>query len=120
MLQHLNRSEAELSVLLTDDAFIQELNAKHRGKNRPTDVLSFPQEDDGYDSPPGQVLLGDVAISLDTAARQAAKRRHSLRDEVAFLLAHGILHLIGYDHGNDEDEARMDAMTRELVAAASL
>lgn len=119
MLRHLGREEHELSVLLTDDAFIQTLNETHRGKNRPTDVLAFAQnEGEGTPTPLDHGLLGDVVISLDTAERQARGRRHSLMDEVCFLLAHGILHLVGYDHQTDEDEARMNAKTSELVASA--
>jgi probable rRNA maturation factor len=119
MLRYLEREGDELSILLTDDAFITTLNATHRGKDRPTDVLSFGQEE-GETSPSrqGPALLGDVVISLDTAERQARARRHSLLDEVTFLLAHGILHLIGYDHQTDEEEAAMNVMTARLVESA--
>ncbi len=119
MLQHLGRAEHELSILLTDDAFIQTLNAAHRGKDRPTDVLAFPQnEDEGMPTVLDHGLLGDVVISLDTAERQARGRKHSLVDEVAFLLAHGILHLVGYDHQTDAEEAAMNALTQRLVESA--
>jgi probable rRNA maturation factor len=119
MLRHLGREEHELSVLLTDDAFIQTLNETHRGKDRPTDVLAFAQnEGEDMPSPMDHSLLGDVVISLDTAERQARGRKHSLMDEVSFLLAHGILHLIGYDHQTDEQEAIMNAMTSRLVESA--
>jgi len=119
MLRHLGRDEHELSVLLTDDAFIQTLNETHRGKDRPTDVLAFAQnEGEGMPTPLDHGLLGDVVISLDTAERQARGRKHSLLDEVCFLLAHGILHLVGYDHQTDEEEAVMNAKTSELVASA--
>jgi probable rRNA maturation factor len=120
MLRFLERDSAELSILLTDDAYIRTLNRDHRGKDRPTDVLAFPQESetDGAPEPsePGQ-LLGDVVISLDTAQRQARSRRRALLDEVSFLLAHGILHLVGYDHQDDAEEARMNAMTQQLMRA---
>jgi probable rRNA maturation factor len=125
MLAFLGRDDQELSVLLTDDPFIQTLNAAHRGKDRPTDVLAFALNetvgDADAEEPPGTLdrLLGDVVISLDTAARQARERRHSLLAEVTFLLAHGILHLIGYDHQTDEQEATMDAMTAKLVSASA-
>ena len=119
MLQYLERDSDELSILLTDDTFITSLNATHRGKDGPTDVLSFAQEE-GESSPGEQepALLGDVVISLDTAERQARARRHSLLEEVTFLLAHGILHLIGYDHQTDEEEAAMNVMTAQLVESA--
>jgi probable rRNA maturation factor len=119
MLRHLGREEHELSVLLTDDAFIRTLNETHRGKDRPTDVLAFPQDEaEGTPTAMDHGLLGDVVISLDTAERQAKGRKHALLDEVSFLLAHGILHLVGYDHQNDEEEAIMNAMTSELVESA--
>ena len=122
MLRFLEREGAELSVLLTDDAYIHILNREHRGKDRPTDVLAFPQEPDGDEADlpgsPANQLLGDVVISLDTAQKQARSRRRPLLDEVSFLLAHGILHLVGYDHQDDEEEARMNAMTKRLMQAA--
>ena len=80
----------QLSLTLCDDAFIHALNREYRSVDRPTDVLSFPLDDD--------VLLGDVVISLDTAAAQAAQRGHELRDELRVLLVHGLLHVLGYDH----------------------
>ncbi len=119
MLRYLDREEHELSVLLTDDAFIQTLNEAHRGKDRPTDVLAFPQDEEhGSPTPLDHALLGDVVISLDTAERQAKGRKHSLLDEVSFLLAHGILHLVGYDHRTDKEEAAMNEMTARLVESA--
>lgn len=119
MLRQLGREEHELSILLTDDAFIQTLNETHRGKNRPTDVLSFAQnEGEGMPTPLDHGLLGDVVISLDTAERQARGRKHSLLSEVTFLLAHGILHLLGYDHETDEEEAKMNELTKRLVQSA--
>lgn len=124
MLAHLGRAEAELSILLTGDSFIHELNAKHRGKDCPTDVLAFSQIEGETQptrmGPEGSgALLGDVVISLDTAKKQARERGHRLIDEVSFLLAHGILHLIGYDHQTDAEEAEMNEMTRRLVAASA-
>lgn len=117
MLAALGLETAELSVLLSDDARIHALNLRHRGKDRPTDVLAFPQEEDG--APPGQ-WLGDVVISLDTAQRQADSRRRPLIAEVRFLLAHGLLHLIGYDHDTRPRKREMDAMAQRLVRSAPL
>jgi probable rRNA maturation factor len=120
MLSFLEREEHELSVLLTDDDFIRTLNKAHRGKDRPTDVLAFPQDEgEGTPSVLDDALLGDVVISLDTAERQARRRKHTLFDEVSFLLAHGILHLVGYDHQTDAEEAAMNAMTARLVQRAN-
>lgn len=101
---------AEIEVLLTDDATLRKLNRTWRGKNRPTDVLSFPSADDS-----GQIA-GDLAISLDTAARQAAVHGHTLVDEVRILILHGALHLAGYDHEIDGGEmaARESELRRTL------
>jgi probable rRNA maturation factor len=119
MLASLGLEDAELSVLLTDDRRIQELNREHRDKDKPTDVLSFPLDED-EDSPDSPRLLGDVVISLDTAERQAHGRGRPLAEEVRFLLAHGILHLIGHDHAEPEEKRVMVAATRRLVRAAPL
>ena len=117
MLSTLQLPEAELSVLLTDDRGIQELNREHRSKDKPTDVLAFPM-DESVPDPRG--ILGDVVISLDTADRQARARRRPLLEEVRFLLAHGVLHLVGYDHAEPAEKREMVAMTRRLVRSAAL
>jgi probable rRNA maturation factor len=117
MLRALQLPRAELSVLLTDDSQIHRLNREHRQKDRPTDVLAFGMAESGAD-PSG--ILGDVVISLDTAQRQASARQRGLLEEVRFLLAHGVLHLVGYDHGSPAEKREMVAMTRRLVRAAEL
>jgi probable rRNA maturation factor len=117
MLAALELPDAELSVLFTDDAGIQILNRDHRHKDKPTDVLAFPMAENEPD-PSG--ILGDVVISLDTASRQASARTRPLIEEVRFLLAHGLLHLIGYDHAEPDEKREMVAMTRRLVRAAPL
>lgn len=116
MLEALRRSDAELSVVLCDDETIRALNAEWRGKDRATDVLAFAMQE-GEGAPAAQ-LLGDVVISIDTARRQAQERQRSVIDEVTFLLAHGLLHLLGYDHQTDEQERVMNARTDALCAAA--
>ena len=117
MLAALELPRAELSVLLTDDPGIHQLNRDHRQKDKPTDVLAFPM-DESVPDPAG--ILGDVVISLDTAERQARSRKRPLIEEVRFLLAHGVLHLIGYDHAEPAEKREMVAMTRQLVRAAPL
>jgi probable rRNA maturation factor len=121
MLAELELAHAELSVLLTNDAEIHALNHAHREQDKPTDVLSFPLEEGEAvvrAQSPGQVrALGDVVISLDTAARQARGRKRELLPEVRFLLAHGLLHLLGYDHGNPREKREMDGLARRLVRA---
>jgi probable rRNA maturation factor len=117
MLAALELPDAELSVLLTDDAEIHRLNREHRQKDKPTDVLAFAM-DESVPDPAG--ILGDVVISLDTADRQALARRRPLIEEVRFLLAHGVLHLVGYDHAEPDEKREMVAMTRRLVRLAPL
>ncbi len=119
MLVELELAHAELSVLLTNDAEIHALNLQHREKDKPTDVLSFPLDEGGGadGAVSGTRVLGDVVISLDTAARQARGRKRELLPEVRFLLAHGLLHLLGYDHGDPAEKRVMTAMTRRLVRA---
>ena len=120
MLAALGLERAELSVLLTDDARIHELNREHRGVDRPTDVLAFPLDALDQEARIGERLLGDVVISLPTADRQAKGRKRPLIEEVRFLLAHGLLHLVGYDHATAKEKREMTAMTRRLVRAAPL
>ncbi len=93
---------AELSIDLVGDRRMRRLNREYRGKDAPTDVLAFPiREAPG----PASLLLGDVVISLPTAARQATVQGHSLETELAALLIHGVLHLCGYDHERNAREA---------------
>jgi probable rRNA maturation factor len=116
MLESLGLDDAELSILLCDDATIRALNRRYRKKNKATDVLAFSmQEGPGPVPDPG--LLGDVVISLPTAARQAAEHDRPIIQEVTFLLAHGLLHLLGYDHGNTREEREMNARIEDLLAA---
>ncbi len=108
--------DGELSIALVHDAEMQQLNATYRGADRPTDVLAFAAREGGRQPAPLDVL-GDVVISLDTAARQAAARRIAVADEVRMLLTHGVLHLLGYDHERSLAEARrMFRKQRELIA----
>lgn len=126
MLAYLGLEQAELSVLLTDDAGIHRLNLIHRGTDRPTDVLAFPLDAESFRTKQQKmpvarseqaVLLGDVVISVDTAARQGKSHHRDLMAEVRFLLAHGLLHLLGYDHDNLPKKKEMDRMTATLVRA---
>lgn len=117
MLAAMELESSELSVLLTDDAVIHTLNRDYRHKDRPTDVLAFAMREGPYAEHSGG-LLGDVVISLDTAARQAAASARPLDAEVTMLLAHGLLHLLGFDHRDRTEERRMTARTDALIAAA--
>lgn len=107
-----NADDAEVSVLFTDDAFIRELNQQWRGIDEPTDVLSFPMMDPDSDVDRTKVpgipdVLGDIVISLETARRQAEIANKTLRQEIELLLVHGMLHLLGYDHAEPDEEAAM-------------
>ena len=109
--------EAQLSVLIVDDAMIREINRDYLGKDRPTNVISFAmQEGEGSGVQPD--MLGDVVISAETAARDAGEAQTSFESELYFLLLHGILHLLGYDHerGTQADAKRMEAREREVFA----
>ena len=108
----------EVSVTLTDNAYIHTLNRQYRGIDRPTDVLSFalneseePEIDGGLDVN----VLGDLIISVERAEEQAADYGHSVRREMAFLTVHGMLHLLGYDHMEDEERAEMEAEQRFVM-----
>jgi len=104
LLTALHMPDAELSILLVSDAEMQKLNRDYRGKDRPTDVLSFAQQEGPGAAPEG--LLGDVVVSVDTARRQAAERGATLPREAERLLVHGVLHLLGYDHERSAADAR--------------
>jgi len=114
----------EVQVLLADDSTLKRLNRTFRGKNQSTDVLSFPASATTvfFGDPKGPELAGDLAISLETAVRQAARFGHSLRDEVRVLLLHGVLHLAGFDHESDSGEmaAREAELRRKLGLPTSL
>jgi probable rRNA maturation factor len=108
--------QGEVHVLLSDDATLRRLNRTFRGKNKATDVLSFPAASELHG------VAGDLAISLETAARQATQFGHTLRDEVRVLLLHGTLHLAGFDHEADRGEmaTREAELRRELRLPTSL
>ncbi len=115
----------ELSVLLVDDDEIQRLNRRYRGVDAPTDVLSFAQiEGAGLDMralPPSYpVPLGDIVISMPTMRAQALAYGHDEEREFGFLLVHGLLHLLGFDHQTAADEQIMRGLAEELLAAAGL
>ncbi|MEM9232994.1 MAG: rRNA maturation RNase YbeY, partial [Pseudomonadota bacterium] len=105
----------EISLLFTSDAAVQVLNRDWRGKDRPTNVLSFPAEDfpalEGVPTP-----LGDIALAYETCVREATEKEISVEDHLAHLILHGILHLLGYDHLMDEDAAEMEGLERRLLA----
>lgn len=116
-------TNVSVSITLVDDETITDLNRDHRGLASPTDVLSFSQlegEEMG-DLPEGEPLpLGDIVISVERCVSQAAEYGHSFERELGFLTAHGMLHLLGWDHQTSEDEAAMMAKTEEILAGLGL
>jgi len=109
--------EIEIGLTWADDDYIQKLNFDYRGKNTPTDVLAFAMNDEPADGVPKilnqpqnqniEILLGDIVVSLETAVRQADEYGHSLSREIAFLVIHGALHLLGYDHMEEVEQQEM-------------
>jgi len=111
---------AEAGIVITGDATVRDLNRRYRGEDAPTDVLSFAFGVDAEEFvlPPGKSnRLGDVVISLPAARRQAKQARHSLEREVAVLLVHGLLHLLGYDHATDDDARVMESHQAALLTS---
>lgn len=116
----------ELSVKLSDDAEVQRLNAAYRGKDKPTNVLSFPMLQPDFMeatalADDGEILLGDVILAHETCAREAEEKGVSLADHATHLIVHGVLHLLGYDHVDDEQEAKaMERMETHALASLGL
>ncbi len=128
MLRHLGMRGVELSIALVGDDEIHELNRTYRKMDKPTDVLAFPVVEHvppkpGKGSRPApeslEGMLGDVILSIETGRRQAKTHRRPLLDELTMLLAHGLLHLIGYDHRTDAEEREMTTKTGDLTDAAT-
>lgn len=107
-------AQAGVTLVLTDDAQLQQLNLDFLGIDAPTDVLAFPAGD--TDPETGQVYLGDVVISVPRAVEQAAEHDHSPAAELLLLAVHGMLHLLGYDHADDAERMRMWAAQDEILA----
>ncbi|MGB4658498.1 MAG: rRNA maturation RNase YbeY [Mobilitalea sp.] len=122
--------ESEVNILLTDDIEIQQINKEYRNIDAPTDVLSFPSIEysspgdfseleesiaDSFNPESGELLLGDIVISLDRAKLQASEYGHSMEREIAFLTAHSMFHLFGYDHMNEEDLVIMERKQKEVL-----
>jgi rRNA maturation RNase YbeY len=116
MMTYLGCSDRELSVVFGSDGLLQELNHTYRHKDRATNVLAFAQHPT-YEGEPVSTMLGDVIVSLPTAAREACALRQSLEERVVYLLLHGMLHLLGYDHERSAAQRRqMEALERQVLA----
>ncbi len=123
-------TDVEISVMFTDNEEIRELNRLHRNIDKATDVLSFPlfeYDDEGYiiedeldTNPEGDILLGDIVISLEKASAQAEEYGHSFEREIGFLTVHSMLHLFGYDHMTPEEEKEMFGYQTEILEQMGL
>ena len=122
--------ESEVNLTLTDNDGIHEINKMYRQIDRPTDVLSFPMlsyeaagdfskleddYDDNFNPDTGEIMLGDIVISVDKVLEQAESYGHTPRREYAFLIVHSMLHLFGYDHMTPEEAAQMEAKQRQIL-----
>lgn len=126
--------EAEVELLLVDDAEIHRINLEQRQMDRPTDVLSFPMveyptpadysgledDDSAFDPDSGELLLGDIVISVERAYAQAEEYGHGIKREYAFLIAHSMLHLLGYDHMEPEEAAVMEKKQEQALHALGI
>ena len=126
--------EVSVSLLITDNAAIRELNRENRGIDRETDVLSFPmltftepscfddmeEDQDNFDPDTGELLLGDIVLSGEKVIEQAESYGHSKKREYAFLIVHSLLHLMGYDHMEDEERELMESRQRCIMERLSI
>jgi len=127
LMRLLEREDCELSILLTSDRRMKQLNSYYRFRNRPTDVLSFAPDNEaeaaivlgpGEYRPVDAILMGDIAISLETAVRQACELRQSVSLRLRTLLVHGVLHLLGYDHEGPRADAKLMFDYQDKLEAA--
>jgi probable rRNA maturation factor len=120
----------ELSITLSDDAQVHELNRDYRGKDKPTNVLSFPVEEFDLDNIADVIaeyrqrgqpfMLGDVILAFETVEKEACAQGKNFSDHYTHLLVHGVLHLLGYDHINDEDAERMEAKEQTILQSLGI
>lgn len=112
----LEAAAAEISVVLGDDALVRQLNRDYRGKDSPTNVLSFALTEGEPAPETGPVMLGDVVLAFDTVAREAREQSKSERNHALHLVVHGVLHLMGYDHGSEAEARVMERMETRVLA----
>lgn len=109
---------AEVAIALMDDAAIRRLNAEFRGRDKATNVLSFPGGDDAAGGAPA--LLGDIAVALETTRREAGVEEKAFEDHLSHLIIHGMLHLLGHDHLSAEDAELMEGLERRILAGLGI
>ncbi len=118
ILEQLNLKEGSLTILLTDDRKLREMNQKFAGEDQTTDVLSFPSGEPDPES--GETYLGDILIAVPVAEKHAVERGHQLEQELSLLTIHGVLHLLGYDHTQPEDEEQMWALQKKALGSLGI
>ncbi len=114
LTKYMNIENAIFGIIIVDNEKIHEINKKYRGIDRPTDVISFALEE-GEDYEKQDRMLGDIYISIDKVYEQAKEYGHSVKRELFFLVTHGFLHLLGYDHMNKEDEKEMFSLQEKIL-----
>lgn len=120
MMTYLGCAEHELSIVFANNAWMQELNRTYRQRDYPTNVLAFPQTEIASAAPAAR-LLGDIVVALSVAAREACDAGQTLEERVTYLILHGLLHLLGYDHeGSAAQRRRMDKREQEILAYLQL
>lgn len=115
--------EIEISVVLANDEFIKELNNDYRGKDKATNVLSFPSEEltpFEYDELPDYLVLGDIILAIETIKKEAAEQEKSVHDHFCHLITHGLLHLLGFDHIEDDDAEEMESAETDILAKMNI
>jgi len=106
------RNDAEVSILLTSDKKIRQLNKQYRNKDKPTNVLSFPQNEPG--------MLGDIALALETIKREAAEQEKTFKDHFTHLFVHGVLHLLGHDHMEKSEQRKMEKLEIKILTSLGI
>ncbi len=110
-------AQAEVSLVLSDNTFIQGLNRQYRNIDRPTNVLAFPGNDPQMNASPMPIVLGDVVVAFESALAEAREENKSLADHLRHLVVHGTLHLLGFDHQNDADADEMETLEIKVLSS---
>lgn len=114
-LKHMNIKDSYISVVIVDKDKIHEINKTYRNVDKVTDVISFAFEDNGGITPDGLRILGEIYLCMDKAKEQAIKYGHSNKREICYLVTHGLLHLLGYNHEKEEDKKKMRIKEEEIL-----
>lgn len=115
--EKLFKRDGQIELIFIDDVRIKAINKEYRKKNAPTDVISFAYlEVTDYENQEGEVIVGDIFISIDTAKKQAKEKGHTLKMEMAILFVHGLLHLFGFDHQTDAEEDEMEGWAKKILS----